>query len=62
MELYAAGFNAWNQLDFCNDGADAGIRSEPRDVTPFTRILSAETIERPVSHLSATFGMQPPFS
>ena len=59
MELYAAGFNAWNQLLFRNGGHDAEADAdlEPSDVTSFARILSSETIGQPVSQLSATLGM-----
>ena len=60
MELYAAGFNAWNQLLFRNGEHDAEVPLEPTDVTSFTRILSGETIGQPVSQLSATLGMQGP--
>lgn len=66
MELHAAGFNAWNQLSF---GEDVGRSEssgedhvEPHDVASFTRNLSAETIGRPVSHLSYTLGTQIHFS
>lgn len=57
MDLYAAGFNAWNQLTFDENGSGADLASDPSDISSFTRILSAETIESPVSHLSATLGM-----
>ena len=66
MELYAAGFNAWNQLSFGNGShrsdSSGGSNLEPDDVTSFARNLSAETIGRPVSHLSYTLGTQTLFS
>ncbi|PHH82822.1 hypothetical protein CDD82_4694 [Ophiocordyceps australis] len=48
MKLYAAGFNAWNQLCFDHE------ESEPNDVFAFTKILEAQHIEPPVSRLSYT--------
>ncbi|TGO23886.1 hypothetical protein BPAE_0118g00130 [Botrytis paeoniae] len=37
MELWACGFNAWNQLQFEGDLPD-----EPEDVLTFKRVLRAE--------------------
>lgn len=66
MELYAAGLNAWNQLSFDNGigKSESSTEShlEPDDVTSFTWILSAKTIECPVSDLSYTLGTQTLFS
>lgn len=52
MELYAAGFNAWNQLIF----EPSMIEEEPDDLHVFTKVLGAQTISRPLSHLCYTFG------
>lgn len=62
MELYAAGHNAWRQLDFDVAGSEARSLAEPDDVTSFTPVLSAQTIEHPVSRLSYTLGPLPPSS
>ncbi|TFB01810.1 hypothetical protein CCMA1212_006386 [Trichoderma ghanense] len=43
MELFATGFNAWNQLSF----AQGNLPEEPDDLYGFTKVLSAATIERP---------------
>ncbi|SPO03483.1 uncharacterized protein DNG_06166 [Cephalotrichum gorgonifer] len=58
MELYAAGLNAWSQLVFESVGSGSGSppAAEPEDVTRFTRVLAAQTIESPVSRLSYTLG------
>ncbi|PTB63027.1 RCC1/BLIP-II protein [Trichoderma citrinoviride] len=50
MELFATGFNAWNQLSFSQDN----LPEEPDDLYGFTKVLSAATIERPVSRLTYT--------
>ena len=57
MELYAAGFNAWNQLKVDTGEPPADATFEPCDITSFTRILSAGAIERPVADLSSTIGV-----
>ena len=53
MELFATGFNAWNQLSFSQDN----LPEEPDDLYGFTKVLSAATIERPVSRLTYTIGI-----
>ncbi|PQE07735.1 serine threonine- kinase nek9 protein [Rutstroemia sp. NJR-2017a BVV2] len=40
MELWACGFNAWNQLQF-TESASRADDDEPEDITTFTRVLSA---------------------
>lgn len=57
MELYAAGLNAWSQLEVDTGEPCAGTTLEPCDISSFTRILSAEAIERPVADLSSTLSM-----
>lgn len=57
MDLYATGFNAWNQLEFDYGRPRADATPEPRDFTSFARILSAEVIEPPTSGLSYTLSM-----
>ncbi|KAI5863461.1 RCC1/BLIP-II [Durotheca rogersii] len=52
MELLAAGFNAWRQLQF-DGGEDAS--AEPTDLTSFQPILTDRSIERPRPLLSCTF-------
>jgi hypothetical protein len=52
MELYATGFNAWNQLTFDPSPAD----EEPDDVFTFTKVLTAKSIGRISSELSYTVG------
>ncbi|PHH63140.1 hypothetical protein CDD81_6291 [Ophiocordyceps australis] len=50
MMLYAAGFNAWNQLCFDRKHEE----SEPNDVFAFTKVLEAQHIDPPVSRQSYT--------
>ncbi|KAL7624012.1 hypothetical protein AAE478_005569 [Parahypoxylon ruwenzoriense] len=52
MELLAAGFNAWHQLQFDNkeDTSD-----EPDDITSFRSVLKDDTIGHPCALLSCTF-------
>lgn len=54
MELYATGFNAWNQLIF----EPSMIKDEPDDLHVFTKVLGAQTVSRPLSHLYYTVGTQ----
>ncbi|KAL7809097.1 RCC1/BLIP-II [Trichoderma gracile] len=54
MELFATGFNAWNQLSFTQNNRPESIPQEPDDLFAFTKVLSATTIERPVSRLTYT--------
>ncbi|KAL6855710.1 RCC1/BLIP-II [Trichoderma novae-zelandiae] len=54
MELYAAGFNAWNQLSFNRDDVPEGASEEPDDLYGFAKVLSATAIERPASRLTYT--------
>ncbi|CCT74099.1 uncharacterized protein FFUJ_09878 [Fusarium fujikuroi IMI 58289] len=51
MDLYATGFNAWNQLTFDTSPVD----EEPDDVFAFTKVLAAEAVGRIASQLSYTF-------
>ncbi|KPM45728.1 hypothetical protein AK830_g764 [Neonectria ditissima] len=50
MELYATGFNAWNQLIF----EPSMIEDEPDDLYSFTKVLGAQTVGRPLAHLCYT--------
>ncbi|KAG6288099.1 hypothetical protein E4U46_003534 [Claviceps purpurea] len=50
MALYAAGFNAWNQLYF---GEDSSC-SDPEDVFTFTKVLTDNALERPYAGLHYT--------
>ena len=51
MELWASGFNAWNQLQF-----DGDVVAQPRDLHDFTPVLRGEKIEVLRTSLSATLG------
>ena len=51
MELWASGFNAWNQLSF-----DRDLPAEPRDLSEFTCVLKGARIEVLRTSLSATLG------
>lgn len=53
MDLYAAGFNAWRQLELSNfeDSPE-----EPDDIVAFQRVLSDELIEIQYASLSLTIG------
>jgi len=57
MELYAAGNNAWNQLDDFDGKADAS--SEPIDFTSFQLVLEDAVIDRPHASLACTLGRPP---
>jgi hypothetical protein len=52
MELYASGFNAWNQLRF-----DRNSVEEPYDLWQFEKVLGDEVIEIWRAGLSSTLGM-----
>ncbi|KAF5722661.1 e3 ubiquitin ligase HERC6 [Fusarium mundagurra] len=54
MELYATGFNAWNQLTFDPSPAD----EEPDDLFTFTKVLEAKSIGRIASEMSYTMVQQ----
>ena len=54
MELYATGFNAWNQLRF--DSAPMGEDEEPDDVFRLTCVLRDESISGLRAFLSYTRG------
>ncbi|KAH8888300.1 RCC1/BLIP-II [Thozetella sp. PMI_491] len=43
MELYATGFNAWNQLRF--DGANTTNTTDPEDLSGFTCVLQDDAID-----------------
>ena len=51
MELWASGFNAWNQLQF-----DGEVPAQPRDLHEFMPVLGGEKIEVLRTSLSATLG------
>jgi len=51
MELWAQGFNAWNQLEFEKEPAH-----NPRDLDEFQCLLVDESIEVLRTSLSATLG------
>ncbi|RSL47644.1 hypothetical protein CEP53_009856 [Fusarium sp. AF-6] len=50
MELYATGFNAWNQLTF----DPSTVKDEPDDIFSFTKILETQRLERVVSQMCYT--------
>ncbi|KAM0352957.1 hypothetical protein ACHAPU_001841 [Fusarium lateritium] len=50
MELYAAGFNAWNQLTFDLSPTD----EEPDDLFSFTKVIGTKSIGQVVSEMSYT--------
>ena len=54
MELYASGFNAWNQL--CFDSTVSDGDTEPKDLSSFTCVLEDALIERPDARQSFTIG------
>jgi hypothetical protein len=59
MELYASGFNAWNQLRFltsAEDGVGPDQEAAPEDVRGFNCVLQDDEIGRPTSFLSHTVG------
>ncbi|KAK4214449.1 regulator of chromosome condensation 1/beta-lactamase-inhibitor protein II [Rhypophila decipiens] len=51
MELFVAGFNAWNQLHF-DDGQEAV--PEPADIRTFTSVLTDQSIDKIEAFLSYT--------
>jgi hypothetical protein len=56
MELWATGFNAWNQLQF-----DGELQAQPRDLQKFSPMLKDNQIEILRTSLSATLGKFPDF-
>ncbi|GAB0142124.1 hypothetical protein EsHS_00002688 [Epichloe bromicola] len=52
MDLFAAGFNAWNQLRF----GDELIDSDPEDVSTFSKVLTDHVLEPPRAGLYYTLG------
>ncbi|CAG9956232.1 unnamed protein product [Clonostachys rosea f. rosea IK726] len=50
MKIYAAGFNAWNQLELEREPNTA----EPEDIYTFKEIIEGNAIEAPVSRLTYT--------
>lgn len=54
MALYAAGFNAWNQLYF---GEDSSC-NDPEDIFTFAKVLTDNALERPYAGLHYTLGTQ----
>jgi hypothetical protein len=53
MDMYAAGFNAWNQLSF---EPRPGDNDEPQDFSAFTKVLTDDHLERPRAGLHYTLG------
>ncbi|EXV04632.1 regulator of chromosome condensation (RCC1) domain protein [Metarhizium robertsii] len=51
MDLFAAGFNAWNQLCFVPESGDV---AEPKDLSTFTKVLDDDCLERPRAGLYYT--------
>lgn len=58
--LYAAGFNAWGQLQFDTPGNQVGTQAEPDDITAFTCVLEDPEIVHVRPSLSFTTGMMLP--
>lgn len=60
MQLFAAGFNAWRQLEFdAPKGAgfaDGDNGEEPDDVGEFRLVLTDHSIDRPYASLAYTLG------
>jgi hypothetical protein len=56
MELWATGFNAWNQLQL-----EGELPAQPRDLQAFKSVLKDEQIEILRMSLSATLGTSPAF-
>lgn len=54
-ELYATGFNAWNQLIFDS----SAVKHEPDDIFSFTKILGTQRLDRVVSQMCYTAGIIP---
>ncbi|UPK94990.1 hypothetical protein LCI18_005925 [Fusarium solani-melongenae] len=50
MELYATGFNAWNQLTF----DPSAVKDEPDDIFSFTKIIGTQRLDRVVSQMCYT--------
>lgn len=60
MELFAAGFNAWRQLEFDAPkatGPDSGNGEEPEDISVFRPVLTDRSvIDKPYASLAYTLG------
>lgn len=56
MKLFAAGFNAWNQLSF-DRPHNPDDDDEPHDLAAFTDVLQGRYLGLPTSKLSYTIGM-----
>jgi hypothetical protein len=54
MELYACGFNAWNQLLF-----DDTLEEEPQDLWLFQKALKQDVIDICRADFSSTLGKSP---
>lgn len=52
MNLYASGFNAWNQLNFDTIPSD----EEPDDLFTFTKVLPDNSVGHVVSKICYTAG------
>jgi hypothetical protein len=55
MELYATGFNAWNQLEFRK--TDTCSNNEPTDLRAFTCVLTDGELRNVEAFLTYTSGM-----
>ena len=54
MHLYAAGFNAWRQLEFA---PPEDMTEELDDIASFRRVLSDNLVEVQYASLTCTIGM-----
>ena len=55
MQLLAAGFNAWGQLQL--SPSTSGRNEEPEDIFEFTLVLQDSQIGRPLAQLTSTLCM-----
>ena len=56
MELFAAGFNAWRQLEFDAPRTRSPDDDEPEDISAFRLALAASSIATPYASLAYTLG------
>ncbi|KAM7206298.1 Regulator of chromosome condensation 1/beta-lactamase-inhibitor protein II [Rhypophila sp. PSN 637] len=54
MELFVAGFNAWNQLHFDDGQEGCRVVPEPADIRTFTPVLTDQSIDKIEAFLSYT--------